>query len=69
MSSRSHHEHAHANPPTEPATVPLGLAAVAVVEPIRRFVHCGHENVVWRHDFTLGGHHAAHPAPDEPVAD
>jgi hypothetical protein len=48
--------------------VPLDLPTVADdVEQLRRFVHCGHENVVWRHDFTLGGHDATHPAPDELV--
>lgn len=69
-SARLYYEHAHADSPTEPATVPLGLASFAGGFPsIRRFVDRDHENVVSWHEYTVGGRYAAHQSPDVLVAD
>ena len=68
-SARFYHENAHADTPSEPATVPLGLASVAGdFASIRRFVDRDHKNVVWWHEYTVGGHYAARQAPDVLVA-
>jgi hypothetical protein len=60
----------HADTPAEPATVPLGLASFADgFTSIRRFVDRDHKNVVSWHEYTVGGHYAAHEAPYVLVAD
>jgi hypothetical protein len=69
-SARFYYENAHMDAPTEPATVPIGLAAFAGgFKSIRRFVDRDHENVVSWHGYVTGGHYAAHQAPDVLVAD
>ena len=56
--------------PAEPATVPPGLASFADdVGSVRRFADRDHQNVVSWHGCTVGGHYAAHQAPDVLVAD
>jgi len=68
-SARFYHENAHMDAPTEPATVPIGLAAFAGhFKSIRRFVDRDHKNVVSWHEYATGGHYAAHQAPDVLVA-
>lgn len=50
--------------------MPIGLASFAGdVTSIRRFVDRDHKNVVSWHEYTVGGHYAAHQAPDVLVAD
>jgi hypothetical protein len=50
--------------------VPLGLASFAGdFKSIRRFVDRDHKNVVSWHEYTVGGHYAAHQAPDVLVDD
>ncbi len=70
-SMRFYYEDAHVtNPPTEPTTVPIGVAGFAGdFASIRRFAERDHKNLVhWtKHD--RGGHYAAHQAPDLLVAD
>lgn len=69
-SARFYYENAHADTPTEPTTVPLGVASFAGdFTSIRRFGDRDHENVVSWHEYTVGGHDAAHQAPDVLVAD
>jgi hypothetical protein len=73
-SARFHHENAHADTPSEPTAVPIGLASIAGglaedLASIRRFVDRDHKNVVSWHEYTVGGHYAARQAPDVLVAD
>jgi pimeloyl-ACP methyl ester carboxylesterase len=69
-SARFYYENAHMDAPTEPTTVPIGLAAFAGdFKSIRRFVDRDHKNVVSWHEYDTGGHYAAHQAPDVLVAD
>lgn len=69
-SARFYYENAHADTPTEPTTVPIGLASFAGdFKSIRRFVDRDHKNVVSWHEYVAGGHYAAHQAPDVLVAD
>jgi hypothetical protein len=69
-SARFYYENAHTDTPTEPTTVPLGLASFAGdFKFIRRLVDRDHKNVVSWHDYTVSGHYAAHQAPDLLVAD
>jgi hypothetical protein len=68
-SARLYYENAHVDAPTEPATVPIGLAAFAGdFKSIRRFVDRDHKDVVSWHEYAIGGHYAAHQAPDLLVA-
>jgi epoxide hydrolase len=63
--ARFYYENAHAEPPTGPTTVPLGLASFAFdFRPIRRFAERDHANIVSWSEFDRGGHWAAHDAPD-----
>jgi len=63
--ARLYHENAHASHPTEPTTLPLGLAAFAGdFSGIRRFAERDHANIVRWSRFDHGGHFAAHKAPD-----
>jgi pimeloyl-ACP methyl ester carboxylesterase len=68
--ARLYYENAHAEPPTEPTTVPLGLAAFGGdFSGIRRFAERDHANIVHWSTFDQGGHFAAHKAPDHLVGD
>jgi len=63
--ARFYYEDAHAAPPTEPTTIPIGLAAFAGdFSGIRRFAERDHKNIVRWSRFDHGGHYAAHKAPD-----
>ena len=69
--ARLYYENAHAeHAPTEPTTVPLGLAGFGGdFSGIRRFAERDHANIVRWSMFERGGHFAAHKAPDELVGD
>jgi hypothetical protein len=68
--ARLYYENAHATPPTEPTTVPLGLAAFGGdFSGIRRFAERDHRNIVHWSTFGHGGHFAAHKAPELLVPD
>jgi pimeloyl-ACP methyl ester carboxylesterase len=63
--ARFYYENAHATQPTEPTTVPIGLASFAFdFRPIRKFAERDHANIVSWSEFDRGGHWAAHDAPD-----
>jgi hypothetical protein len=63
--ARFYYEDAHATPPTEPTTLPIGVAAFAGdFSGIRRFAHRDHQNIVHWSVFDHGGHFAAHKVPD-----
>lgn len=63
--ARLYYENAHAAPPAEPTTLPLGVAAFAGdFSGIRRFAHRDHKNIVHWSQYDHGGHFAAHKAPD-----
>jgi pimeloyl-ACP methyl ester carboxylesterase len=64
-SARFYYENARAEYPTEPTTVPVGLASfVDDFRPIRKFAERDHKNIVSWSEFDRGGHWAAHDAPD-----
>jgi epoxide hydrolase len=64
-SARFYYENARAENPTEPTTVPVGLASFAFdFRPIRKFAERDHKNIVSWSEFDRGGHWAAHDAPD-----
>jgi pimeloyl-ACP methyl ester carboxylesterase len=68
--ARFYYEDAHATPPTEPTTIPIGVAAFAGdFSGIRRFANRDHKNIVHWSVFDHGGHFAAHKAPDLLVGD
>ena len=69
--ARFYYEDAHATEkPTEPTTVPIGVAAFGGdFSGIRRFAHRDHQNIVQWTVFDHGGHFAAHKAPDLLVGD
>jgi epoxide hydrolase len=68
--SRLYYEDAHATQPTEPTTVPMGLAAFGGdFSGIRRFAERDHSNIVRWSTFDHGGHFAAHKVPDLLVGD
>jgi pimeloyl-ACP methyl ester carboxylesterase len=63
--ARHYYENAHAKQPTEPTTVPIGLASFAGdFRPIRRFAERDHANIVSWSEFDRGSHWAAHDATD-----
>jgi pimeloyl-ACP methyl ester carboxylesterase len=63
--ARMYYEVAHAAPPAEPTTVPLGLSAFAYdFRSIRRFAERDHANIVSWNEYDRGGHWSAHDAPD-----
>jgi pimeloyl-ACP methyl ester carboxylesterase len=63
--ARLYYENAHAAPPTEPTTIPIGVAAFGGdFSGIRRFAHRDHKNIVHWSQYDHGGHFAAHKAPD-----
>jgi epoxide hydrolase len=69
-SIRLYYENAHATPATEPTTVPLGLAmAEGDFISIRRFAERDHKNILTWNRYPVGGHYAAHVAPDQLSAD
>ena len=68
--ARLYYENAHATPPTEPTTIPIGLAAFGGnFRGIRRFAERDHQNIVHWSVFDHGGHFAAHKEPDLLVDD
>jgi pimeloyl-ACP methyl ester carboxylesterase len=68
--ARFYYENQHADQPTTPTTVPIGLASFAFdFRPIRRFAERDHANLVSWTEFDRGGHWAAHDAPDLLLAD
>lgn len=68
--ARLYYENAHAPRPTEPTTIPLGLASFGGdFSGIRRFAERDHANIVRWSMFDHGGHFAAHKAPDLLVGD
>ena len=68
--ARFYYEDAHATHPTEPTTVPIGLAAFGGdFSGIRRFAERDHQNIVQWTTFDHGGHFAAHKVPDLLVGD
>jgi epoxide hydrolase len=68
-SVRMYYEVAHASPPAEPTTIPLGLSAFAWdFRSIRRFAERDHANIVSWTDYDRGGHWSAHEAPDLLIA-
>lgn len=69
-SARFYYEDAHAEAPTEPTTVPIGLANFADdFQSIRPFAARDHKNIVWWNTYDTGGHYAAHQVPDILVND
>ncbi len=68
---RLYYENAHAvDRPTEPTTVPIGLAGFGGdFSGIRRFAERDHSNIVSWNMYERGGHFAAHKAPNELVGD
>jgi pimeloyl-ACP methyl ester carboxylesterase len=68
--ARLYYENAHAERPTEPTTLPLGLAGFGGdFYGIRRFAERDHRNIVHWQTYDHGGHFAAHKAPDLYAAD
>ena len=68
--ARFYYENNHAEHPTEPTTVPMGLASFAFdFRPIRRFAERDHTNIVSWSEFDRGSHWAAHDAPDLLIGD
>jgi hypothetical protein len=68
--ARLYHENANASRPTEPTTIPLGLAGFGGdFSGIRRFAERDHKNIVRWTMFDRGGHFAAHKAPDQWTGD
>src|SRR5215216_5210097 len=64
-SMRFYYEDAKALNPTEPTTVPIGLAGFANdFKSIRRFAERDHKNIAQWHTYNVGGHYAAHEVPD-----
>ena len=56
--------------PTEPTTVPIGLAGFGGdFSGIRRFAERDHKNIVRWTMFDRGGHFAAHKAPEQLIGD
>ncbi|WTL36267.1 epoxide hydrolase 1 [Nocardia sp. NBC_01503] len=78
---RFYYEDAHAEQPTEPTTVPTGLAMFkGDFQSIRRFAERDHKNIISWHAYDVNsvhstsandaaGHYAAHEAPEVLVAD
>jgi hypothetical protein len=69
-SGRLYYEDQHAKHPSEPTTVPLGLANFAYdMKSIRRFADRDHANIVSWNVYDRGGHWATDDAPDLLVED
>ncbi|MEV4753782.1 epoxide hydrolase family protein [Micromonospora sp. NPDC049559] len=68
--TRFYYEDAKAEHPTEPTTVPLGLAMFAGdFVSMRTFAERDHRNIVHWRSYDRGGHYAAHVVPDVLAAD
>ena len=68
--NRLYWEDAHAPAPSEPTTVPLGLANFAFdFQSVRPLAQRDHKNIVSWHTYDRGSHYAAHDAHDLLVAD
>jgi epoxide hydrolase len=69
--ARFYYEDAHAaEKPTEPTSVPIGVAAFGGdFSGIRRFAHRDHKNIISWNVYDRGGHFAAHKVPDLLVGD
>jgi pimeloyl-ACP methyl ester carboxylesterase len=68
--ARFYYENKHVQRPTEPTTVPTGLASFAFdFRPIRKFAERDHTNIVSWSEFDRGSHWAAHDAPDLLIGD
>jgi epoxide hydrolase len=68
--ARLYYEDFHAEKPSEPTTVPLGLANFAYdFQSIRRFADRDHKNIVSWHFYDKGSHYAAQDAPDLLIED
>ena len=68
--ARIYYEDNHAEQPTEPTTVPIGLASFAGdFRPIRKFAERDHHNIVSWSEFDRGSHWSAHDAPDLLIGD
>jgi hypothetical protein len=68
--ARLYYEDAHAAHPTEPTTIPMGVAAFAGdFSGVRRFAERDHRSIVRWSAFDRGGHFAAHKVPDLLVGD
>jgi epoxide hydrolase len=64
-SIRFYYEDAKAEHPSGPTTAPIGLAAFANdFQSIRRFAERDHQDIVQWHTYEVGGHYAAHQAPE-----
>jgi epoxide hydrolase len=69
-SGRLYYEDQHADHPTEPTTVPLGLANFAYdMKSIRRFAERDHKNIVSWNVYDRGSHWATDDAPELLVED
>ncbi|TDW22037.1 epoxide hydrolase family protein [Kribbella kalugense] len=67
---RIYYENGKSTRPTEPTTVPLGLAQFRDdTQAIRRFAERDHANIVSWNVYDTGGHFAAHQEPDLLVND
>ena len=67
---RLYYEDTQTEPPTEPTTVPIGLAGFANdFQSIRRFAERDHKNIVSWHTYESGSHYAAHQVPGTLVTD
>ncbi|MEC4018661.1 epoxide hydrolase family protein [Streptomyces sp. H27-D2] len=64
-SARFYYEDFHAEHPSEPTTVPIGLANFANdFKSIRPFAERDHKNLAQWHTYEVGGHYAAHEVPE-----
>ncbi|GAA0901299.1 hypothetical protein GCM10009559_67800 [Pseudonocardia zijingensis] len=69
-SMRIYYENGRSRRPSEPTTVPLGLAQFRDdIHAIRRFAERDHANIVSWNVYDAGGHLAAHQEPDLLVGD
>jgi pimeloyl-ACP methyl ester carboxylesterase len=69
-SIRLYYEDAHATPPTDQTTSPLGLANFKNdFQSIRPFAERDHKNIVSWNVYEVGGHYSAHEVPDVLAAD
>jgi pimeloyl-ACP methyl ester carboxylesterase len=68
--ARFYFENHHGTTPSEPTTVPIGLASFGYdFKPPRKFAERDHANIVQWNEYDRGGHWAAHEAPDLLLAD
>jgi hypothetical protein len=64
-SGRLYYEDGHAEHPTEPTKVPIGLASFANdFRPVRRLAERDHSNIVSWNEYDRGSHWSAYDAPD-----